>query len=204
MITAVVLAAGLSARMGKPKLVLRVGGKPMLKAVLDTLGQAKVDEVVVVLGANADLIRNEIRFARERVVVNDDYARGMSSSLRLGLGTVSPKSDAALVVLGDQPQVTQATIDALVARFAEADPPVAVPVFNGVRGNPVLFARRVFPDVMKVKGDAGAKSVVRKYGREVLEVPVEDPGVLLDVDTPGDYDIIRAKSPTRRRSQGAG
>lgn len=204
MISAVVLAAGRSSRMGRPKLVLKLDGRPILKAVLDVLGQTKVDEVVVVLGADAARIRKEVRFGRERVVMNEDSAGGMSSSLRLGLKSISPKSEGILVVLGDQPLVSPATIDKLVDVFAEEDPPVVLPVHDGARGNPVLFARRVFPEVMKVVGDVGAKSVVKKYGGRVLEVPVNDAGVLVDVDTPADYDMVRAGRSRRTRSRGGG
>ena len=197
LISAVVLAAGLSTRMGRQKLVLRVSGSPILEKVLEVLRQSVVDEVVVVLGSDASVVRREVRFRNERIVVNPNYAEGMSSSLRVGLASLSPEADAALVTLGDQPYVSPSTIDRIVEGYLKETPPVVVPVYNGVRGNPVLFARSAFPEVMKVRGDVGAKSVVRSFGERVLEILVEDEGVILDIDAPADYQRLASGPPKR-------
>lgn len=201
MISAVVLAAGLSTRMGRPKMVLLVEGKPMLQKVLDALRGARVDETVVVLGPEASKIRSQVRFERERVVVNSRYAQGMSTSLRLGLATVSPEAEAALVVMGDQPFLSSSTIDMVIEGFREGAAPIVVPVYRGVRGNPVLFAKSVFPEAMRVRGDVGARSVVRSYGSRVAEVPVEDEGVLSDLDTPEEYGRAHLRNQSARRTR---
>lgn len=202
MISAIVLAAGLSTRMGRPKLLLHVKGKPILQNVLEALSHAGVDEVVVVLGAEAVEIRKRVRFARERVVVNSAYAEGMSSSLKLGLMEVSSDSEAAVIVLGDQPFLSPSTVDKVVEAYRASGAPIVVPTQGGVRGNPVLFAKSLFPEVMRISGDAGGKSVVGRHRGRVLEVPVEDAGVLFDIDTPSDYDRASSGAPTRRRTQG--
>ena len=206
MISAVVLAAGVSSRMGRVKLVLPVEGRPILETVLVTLRKAKVDEVVVVLGAGAAEIKKEVRFRGERVVFNPDYAEGMSSSLKLGLKKISPDSEAALVVLGDQPFLTSSTINRIVDGYLTTKAPVVVPVHGNIRGNPVLFDRSTFPAVMKVKGDVGAKSVVGAYGDMVLEVLSPDDGILIDIDTPSEYEWVssRRRPATRKRTPGGG
>jgi molybdenum cofactor cytidylyltransferase len=203
LISAIVLAAGLSTRMGKPKLLLRVEGEPILGKVLAVLRHSRVDEVVVVLGADARRTRKAVRFESERIVVNPKYSEGMSSSLRLGLRKVSPDADAALVVLGDQPYLSSSTVDRIIEEYLAKNPPVVVPVYGGTRGNPVLFARAVFADVMRISGDVGAKSVVDKYRDRVLEVPVRDAGILFDVDTPSDYQRASSRQAMRRRIQEA-
>lgn len=201
MISAVVLAAGLSTRMGRTKLALPVDGRPILARVLEALRHSKVDEVVVVLGADAEAIKKVVSFERERLVVNAKYADGMSSSLRLGLQNVNPRADAALIVLGDLPFLSVATVNKVLNGYLEEHAPVVVPVHEGTRGNPVLFARTAFPEVMKVMGDAGAKSVASAYGDRVLEVPIEGDEVLFDVDTPSDYERASSRQPRRRRSR---
>ena len=204
MISVVILAAGRSARMGKPKMLQRVEGRPMLEKVLEVFRHARVDEVVVVLGADAERIKKGIRFGGERIVLNTEYPSGMSSSLRLGLAAAGPRADAVIIALGDQPFLSPLTVDRLVERYLGEKAPVVVPVHDGVRGNPVLFARSAFPDIMQVRGDVGAKSVVGAYGDRVLEVPVEDGGVLFDIDTPADYEraTSRPQRPRRRRPRG--
>jgi molybdenum cofactor cytidylyltransferase len=201
LISAIVLAAGLSSRMGKPKLVLPLKGRPVLGRVLTVLRRSKVDEIVVVLGSEAELVRKKIRFKGEKVVVNPRYVRGMSTSIRAGLEGVSRGADAAVIVLGDQPLLSSSVVDILVDAFLSKRAPIIVPAYRGQRGNPVLFSRSVFPEIMKIDGDRGAKSVIDAHGNEVLEVEVRDAGVILDVDTPSD--LRRAAGLRRRRTRGA-
>jgi len=185
--------------MGRPKLTLQVEGVPMLQRVLTTLGRSKVDRVVVVLGSNAAEVKRSVKFIREVIVVNRHYADGMSSSLKLGLGEVSKEADAAIIVLGDQPFVSAKTIDRLVDAYKASGARVVVPVYRGARGNPVLFDRRMFGEITGIQGDVGAKSVVAGSGENVLEVAVEDDGVLVDIDTPSDYEREAARGTRRSR-----
>lgn len=206
MISSVVLAAGRSTRMGEPKQVMRIRGKPLLRIVLETLRKAKVDETVVVLGPDAGRIMEEVGIKGERVVVNPRQSEGMSSSLRLGLRSLSPDTTAAVVVLGDMPLLSPSTVNRIIDGYLSKGAPVVVPTYRGVRGNPVLFARSVFPEIMKIRGDVGARSVVDSQGGAVLEVPVADEGVMVDIDTQSDYGRVAARSrrARRRRSQGGG
>lgn len=206
MISSVVLAAGRSTRMGEPKQVMRIRGKPLLRIVLETLRKAKVDETVVVLGPDAGRTMEEVGIKGERVVVNPRQSEGMSSSLRLGLRSLSPDTTAAVVVLGDMPLLSPSTVNRIIDGYLSKGAPVVVPTYRGVRGNPVLFARSVFPEIMKIRGDVGARSVVDSQGGAVLEVPVADEGVIVDIDTQSDYERVAARSrrARRRRSQGGG
>ena len=187
MIAALVLAAGASKRMGKPKQIVRIRGVPMLQAVLDALHRSKVDSVVVVLGANAEEVRGLVEFGDDRVLVNPAFAEGMSSSIRLGVEEVEGWAEAALIVLGDQPLVRAGTIDRLVSAYEASKAPIVVPVSAGRWGNPVLFDKALFPEIKELRGDVGARSIVERNRERVMEVPVRDRGVLLDIDTPSDH-----------------
>jgi molybdenum cofactor cytidylyltransferase len=204
LISAIVLAAGRSTRMGKNKLVLPLDGKPVLQRVLDALKDSKVDETVVVLGGGAEEVRRSINLEGTKVVVNRRYAEGMSTSIKAGLSRVNRFADAAIIVLGDQPFLSAAVVDALVKAFLAEGAPVVLPVHLRKRGNPVLFARSVFPEIMRIDGDRGAKSVVEAHGDDTLEVEVEDEGVAVDVDTPLDYAraTLLSRRVKRRRNRG--
>jgi molybdenum cofactor cytidylyltransferase len=195
LIAAIVLAAGTSARMGKPKQTLALSGKPMLERVLDVYRRAEVDVVFVVIGARAAQVRREVQFKKERVVLNPLYRNGMSGSLRLGLRAAEEEADAVIVALGDQPFLSPDTINRIIEVYSRTKAPVVVPVYHGVRGNPVLFDRSLFPEIKRIRGDRGAKSVVARHGDSVQEVAVEDRGVIVDIDTPSDYQ----KATSRRR-----
>ena len=196
LIAVVVLAAGVSSRMGKPKQTLPVNGVPMLENVLEVFRKSNVGRVVVVLGANAVEVRRQVKFAGELVVVNPQFTEGMSSSLRLGLKHVGTEANAVIIALGDQPFVLPTTIDKMVETYERSKATIVVPTHRGARGNPVLFDKSVFPQIARVRGDMGAKSVVQENAAQVLEVEVSDGGVLVDIDTPSDLMEVR-----RRRSR---
>lgn len=204
MISAIVLAAGRSTRMGRNKLVLPLDGKPVLQRVLDALKGSKVDETVVVLGGGAEEVRRMIDLRGAKVVVNRHYAEGMSTSIKAGLASVSRSADAVIIVLGDQPLLSAALVDSLIHGFLAEGAPVVVPVHLRKRGNPVLFARSIFPEVMKISGDRGAKSVMEAHGDDVREVRAIGAGAAIDVDTPSDYKRaeLLLRGVRRRRTQG--
>lgn len=173
--------------MGKPKQTLPIGGELMLQKVLDTFRKTKVDGIVVVLGAHEREVRRRVRFEREKVVSNPTYSKGMSGSLKVGIAAVGRHADAAIIALADQPFLSATTVDKLIDEYSDSRAPIVIPVYDGRRGNPVLFDKSVFPQLMKIRGDVGAKSVVENNSAAVLEVPVKDEGVVVDLDTLKDY-----------------
>lgn len=188
MISAIVLAAGESARLGRCKQLIRLGEKTILEHVLALIAQSSIDDVIVVLGAHADEIREHIQFAAQRIVMNPDYARGMSGSIRAGLRAVNAKSTAAMFVLGDLPFVTPQTIDRLVDAYLRSRPSIVIPTYRGARGNPVIVDRSMFARMMEIAGDVGFRTVFDQVADAILEVPVDDVGIVTDIDTQQDLD----------------
>jgi molybdenum cofactor cytidylyltransferase len=192
-VSAVVLAAGRSVRMGEAKQLLRVDGRTVLERTLENLRASRVDEALLVLGFSADEIRRELPAALLdglRVVVNQDHASGMASSLRAGLAAVSPESDAALIVLADQPLVRPETMNEIVERYCGSDAEIVVPFYQGSRGNPVLLDRSVFAEAMAMEGDVGCRAIFAQHADGMLRVNVNDPGILADIDSREDYERL--------------
>jgi molybdenum cofactor cytidylyltransferase len=180
-VSAVVLAAGAGIRFGGGKLLARLGGRPLIAAVLDNLREAPVDEVIVVVGADAERLRQVCERYDVRAVDNAKWERGQSTSVLAGLRACA--GEAAVVLLGDQPFVGAGAVGRLVAAFAEGAR-VAVATYGGKRRNPVLFSREVWPLLeAELAGDEGARSVLRQYPELVVEVPCEGVGDPADVDT---------------------
>ena len=190
-VCAIVLAAGVSSRMGTLKQLLRLDGKPLLDIALEHLRASQVDEILVVLGFAADAIQSEARLEGTRIVLNEAYRDGMGTSLAAGLAAAGPQVEAALIVLADQPFLQPSTIDRLIAQYRGRRPQIAVPVYNGFRGNPVLVDRSVFPELRQLSGDIGCRAIFGSHAQNILKVPVEDAGVLVDVDTMEDFERAR-------------
>ncbi|HEV8404138.1 MAG TPA: NTP transferase domain-containing protein [Candidatus Limnocylindrales bacterium] len=181
-----VLAAGAGSRFGGRKLLAPIGGRPILQHVLDALAAAGIDDVVVVLGADAAAIEPAIRWRAERRVINPDPSRGLSSSVAVGFETIGPDVGAVLVALGDQPLVSVEVIGSLLDGPASSGRPIAVPVYADGRGrNPVVVRRAAFPVVGEASGDRGLGPVLEAHPDLVAEIAVE--GANPDVDTPGDH-----------------
>lgn len=183
-VTAIILAAGSSRRMGRPKPLIPVGGKPLLARVLESVQRSLVAETIVVLGHAAKRIRKAVPLRDLVVVENPDHRMGMSTSLRAGIRAASRAADAYLIVLGDQPFVASETLNTLVSSWRAKGPRILIPTFRGRRGNPVLLDRSLAGEIRRLRGDAGFRSVFTRHADDIREVPVDDPGVLLDLDTP--------------------
>ena len=184
-VSAVVLAAGAASRFGSVKLLAELGGRPVLQHVLDALDAQGLAEVVVVLGDDADAIERAIEWRGERRVRNPDPGRGLSSSLSVGLESISPTAAAALIVLGDQPGLRADTVRALLAQPADAKRPVIVPRYDDdAARNPVLLGRTAFELALEASGDRGLGPVLASHPELIREVPVA--GSNPDVDTPAD------------------
>jgi xanthine dehydrogenase accessory factor len=191
MISALVLAAGASSRMGEPKPLISLDGRPMLAHVLAAVAQSRVEETIVVLGAASDRVRKEVPGNGARWVENPAFAEGMSSSLKAGVAALSPESDGFFVVLGDEPFVQPSTYDALIAARERSGARIVLPTYEGVRGNPVLIDRTLSGEVDAITGDRGCRALRLRHPEETIEVPVDDPGVVIDLDTPEDIALAR-------------
>ena len=185
-VSAVLLAAGSGSRFGGGKLLADFGGKPLIEATLENLEGAPVDEIVVVLGADAEGLRRICEPHDVRVVDNPDWRLGQSTSVLAGLRAVRPGARATVVLLADQPFIGAEAVGRLVAAF-EGGAEVAVATYRGKRRNPVLFARTVWPMLEEeLVGDEGARGLLRRRPELVVEVPCDGVADPADVDTGGD------------------
>ena len=180
-----VLAAGDSRRMGQTKQLLPLGGRTLLDTVLAAARGARLDELVLVLGAEAERIAAAVDTAGARVVVAADHAEGMGASLRAGVGALGPEVERVVVLLGDQPRVTAELVDAVLDRHLESGLPAAAVSAGGVFQPPVAADRRLWPQLIAAHGDSGLRSVLRAVPGIVATLSVE--GVTVDIDTPDDY-----------------
>jgi molybdenum cofactor cytidylyltransferase len=185
-IAAVVLAAGRSTRMGGPnKLLAEIAGRPLVRIAVEQALASRAKPVIVVTGHERERVEAVLKGLSVQFVHNPDFAVGLGGSVRTGIAAVPAAADGAIVCLGDMPQVDAALIDRLIAGFSPEQGALAVvPTIEGQRGNPVLWSRRFFPDLMAIEGDVGARNLINRYGEAVVEVPVTGKGALVDVDTP--------------------
>lgn len=185
MIAAVVLAAGLARRMGRPKLLLPLGGRPLLRHAVEGV-RPHVDDVVVVTGPDSPAVALALAGLDVRFAVNPRPEAGQGASIAAGVSALRPATRAVLIVLGDQPRVPREVVPALIEAWRRTGRPVVTPVYRGVAAPPVLFAAEVFGELRALTGDAGARSVVEARPERVERVAVDAPAPA-DVDTPEDY-----------------
>ncbi len=193
MITALILAAGQSSRMGQHKLLLPLLGKPLVLHAVDTALASEVDEVLVVVGYHAEAVRATIADRPVRVIENPAYAQGQSTSLRAGIAALAPATEAVIILLADQPLVTQAILQALIHTWQHTGKPIVVPFYNGQRGNPVLFARTLFTELLGVTGDQGGREVLQRHPQEIAPVQIADALAAQDLDTWQEYQALTAR-----------
>ena len=185
-VSAILLAAGAGSRFGGDKLLATYGGRPLIEAPLSNLADAPVNETVVVVGADAQGIREACEPYGFEVVENPDWAEGISTSVQAGLRALGPGARAAVVLLADQPLVGAGAVERLVAAF-EGGARVAAATYGGELRNPVLFSREVWPLLMReLSGDEGARSFLRRHPELVTRVPCDGVGDPADVDTADD------------------
>jgi molybdenum cofactor cytidylyltransferase len=186
-IGAVVLAAGEGSRFGGPKQLAELDGRPLLEHVLATLAAVpEVERFVVVLGARADEIRGRVDLHGAEVVLADDWAEGQAASLRAGLAALDDV-DGAMILLGDQPGMTPAAIEAVLAHFDGTRPLRAV--YDGSPGHPVVLPRSLIPRALELEGDAGARELLEDA--RALRIEVGHLCKPADVDTPADLEALR-------------
>jgi molybdenum cofactor cytidylyltransferase len=187
MISAILLAAGESNRMGQPKQLMSFGQGTILERTIDNLLNSAVSETIVVLGYREEEVRKTIAGKPVKIAINPDYRQGMSTSIIAGLEQVDKRARAVLIALGDQPFVDSQTITSLVEAFIANKRGFTIPVYQGRRGNPVIFAIKYKGELLNLKGDIGGREIIKRHPDDVFEVAVNCEGVLLDIDTAENY-----------------
>jgi molybdenum cofactor cytidylyltransferase len=187
MICGIVLAAGLSSRMGVQKLLLPFGGKTVIGHIVDQLLASTVDEVHVVVGHQAERISAELSGRKVSIVNNPNYKSGMLSSIRRGLRNLPEKCRAVMVVLGDQPSITTELIDQMLQSFAATEKSILVPLYKGKRGHPILICSLYCDEILMQYGDVGLRGLLHGHSGDIFELAVSTASVLCDMDCPEDY-----------------
>lgn len=192
MISGIVLAAGLSTRMGRPKQLLPFGQHTVIAQVVAVLQESGLDEIVVVTGHERRAIEAALANRPARCVFNPDFAEGeMVSSVQVGLRAASPEARAALIALGDQPHIEPEVVRRLIAAYRQTGASIVMPTHGGRRGHPIVIDRSLWPEVLALPWNDNLRMVVRAHSEEILHVPVETAAVLRDLDTPEDYEELR-------------
>lgn len=204
MVSTVVLAAGMSTRMGRNKLLLSFRDKPLVVHAVDTLLASKVGEIIVVLGHESEKVWDQLEAytgdaskwaekGRVRLVKNPDYRDGLSTSVRTGVQAVSPEVGAIMIYLADQPLIEPADVDRIIEGFATAkteNKTIVVPFFKGERGNPVILDASLRDSILGIAGDVGCKGVIKRYPEKVYAVEMENDHVVRDVDDVQAYERL--------------
>jgi len=193
MISAILLGAGESKRMGIDKLALSWGRETILEHCFKTLLRSHVEELVVVLSGRNKGVKNLFQGQKARILTNAHTWKGMSSSIRKGIRATSPRSNGILIALGDQPFLKTRTINALIREFDRQKESIIVPAFQGKTGHPVIFHKAYKKELMSLKGDVGGRSIIQRHPEKVRVVRVRSIGVVKDVDTWQDYEKGRGK-----------
>ena len=198
MISAIVIAAGESKRMGRTKQLLSWQGKVLLQHALDAILGSEVDEVILVLGCEAGRILEEVDTQKIKVVINPDYAQGMITSIQEGLKALQRRAEAFFIVLGDQPGISPQIYNQLIYEFRRVYPSkrILLPTYQGKRGHPALFSIDYREEGSALKGDVGFRQIILDHPSDLLLSEMDARAVLEDIDTPEDYEnLLKGKSP---------
>ncbi len=187
MISAILLAAGESKRMGKLKQLMPFGQSTIVGQAIDNLLRSAVDEVIVVVGYRAEEVMRAIGARSVKLVVNPDYKQGMSTSIIAGLNQVDRRAQAVMLAFSDQPFIDSRTINRLTKEFCDRDKGIAIPTYQGRRGHPIIFDIKYKEKLLALMGDIGGRQIVNDYPGDILEVAVNSEGIIIDIDTVGDY-----------------
>ncbi len=199
-VAAAILAAGTSSRLGAPKQLLNLDGQPVLSHTLNAIRQSHVDLILVALGHEQARIERRVDLGGATIVTNPDYAKGQSTSVVALVQALPEDVDAVLFVLGDQPLVEPAVIDALIDAYRSDGAPIVQPRYAEGRGNPILIAREFFAEMLELTGDVGARPLLERHREQVTLVDVSTftrPG---DIDTMDDFEAIQQQYQLRQEA----
>lgn len=193
----IILAAGMSRRLGQPKQLLKIQGRTLVEITVDAALGSKLDCIVLVLGnefeAVVQALGHRTKSPRLNIIKNTAFREGMSESIRLGLRWASPDFPSVMFLLGDQPLIRSETIDFLLDRFRASDKDILVPVYRHKKGNPTIFSRIFYKQILNIKGDVGARKIIRDNPERVNLVETDDPALFFDIDTPTDLEKLKRK-----------
>jgi len=193
MIVLVVLAAGMSKRYGRNKLLEKINDKTIIRKVVEESVKSRADKVVVVVGFEAGKIINEIKDLPVTTVYNENYMEGMSSSVKVGAEkAIELNADAVMILPADNLLIKSRTIDKVIDAYYKTRGLIVVPRFEGKRGHPILLDKKLFNDILSISEETqGLKYVVRKYSDKIVDVEVESPEIYIDIDVPEDLEKLR-------------
>ena len=195
MISGIILAAGAAQRMGRQKLLLDLKGKPVLQWVLEAALSSELDEVVCVVREANDIEKGiSLKDDKLRWVTNEKASEGQNTSVIAGLKAISPQSEAALFLVGDQPLLKRDLIDGLIDLFRKTAALIVAPTFQGQTRNPVLFRKELFPEFLELTGDRGGRGLIEKYKEKTALLEWKDGAPFLDVDTREDYEALKRRN----------
>ena len=194
-VAGLLLAAGASTRLGQPKQLLPFAGRPLVRHVVEQALQSRLASLTVVVGFHASEVRAAIADLPVSIIENAAYAQGQSTSLRAGLLALPRETAAVLVLLVDQPFVDTALIDRLIGLYEETRALIVAPVYGDRRGNPVLFDRKLIPELLTIVGDTGAREVIARCRDHLVTLALPDDRPFQDIDTWDDYRRLSAGSP---------
>jgi molybdenum cofactor cytidylyltransferase len=194
MLAAVILSGGSSSRMGSPKALLPYQGKPFLEHLLQIARHPKIGVRRVVLGAHAESIAKEVHLSADEIVINDEWEKGQLSSIQAGIRSLPAGTEGMLLCLIDHPLISEALVNELIEAFYTKHAPIVLPVYEGRRGHPVIFAAALYQELLEAPLDTGARAVVWAHATEVVEVPTSEQGCVLNLNDP--ETLQRATGPT--------
>lgn len=197
MVWAVILAAGESSRMGRPKMLLPWENSTILETVIWKALSSRSDGVLVVLGADKDKIERLIRRTPVTLAVNENFREGMLSSVRAALEKLPSETRAAIFTLGDQPHIPGDTFDKLMDSYDASEKGIVLPTYQGRRGHPILIDLKFKDEILGLDDSVGLRGLLRLHPSEILEVPLDAPGILKDIDTPGEYQALLGSTKKR-------
>lgn len=202
----IILAAGASTRLGRPKQLLMIGQQPILVRVIQAAVNSDLDHTVVVLGHRAAEIKqtlaSQLQHPNLKVVVNREYSAGMAGSLKIGLKQVMEDFAAVMILLADHPFQQTSILNRVLNRYKNSDKAICVVVHNGRRGHPVILGKGFYPDIMSLSGDIGAREIIRNHPDQLLEIELDSDRTFMDIDS--EEDLARALVISARNGPGDG